>query len=294
MRLSISVGIMAYNEEKNIANLLDALLRQKTNIVNIEEIIIVSSGSTDRTNQIIEGYKKQNKKIKLIIQKKREGKASAINQFLKHAKNKIVVLESADTVPSESAIENLCSPFLDTQVGMSGARPIPINNPNNFMGFVSHTLWELHHKMALIKPKCGELIAFRKIFSMLPLDTAVDEAWIEHEIMRKGYKIIYVPGAVVYNRGSETIGDFIKQRRRIMVGHINLAQRTKYKVPSLKLSILLKLLISSFSFHPIKSIWFMATVILEVYSRMLGLYDYYIGKKNYAIWEIAKTTKSRI
>jgi len=294
MQTTVSIGIMAYNEEKNIGNLLDALIKQKLEIVNIEEIIVVSSGSTDRTNEIVKKYQYKYSHIDLIVQKRREGKASAINEFLKRARNEILVLESADTLPLEKTIEKLCAPFLNPQIGMCGARPIPVNNPNSFLGFVAHTLWALHHKMALISPKCGELVAFRKVFSRLPVDTAVDEAWIEHEIVRRGYKIVYIPDAIVYNKGPEKIKDFIRQRRRIAVGHIDLLQRTNYKVSSMKPSILLRLLIQSFPLHPVKSFWFIAALILESYARLLGLYDYYIANKNHAIWEVASSTKNPI
>ncbi|MBU0666785.1 MAG: glycosyltransferase [Nanoarchaeota archaeon] len=47
VKMDVSIGVMAYNEEGNINSLLNALLKQKTKQAFIKEIIVVSSGSTD-------------------------------------------------------------------------------------------------------------------------------------------------------------------------------------------------------------------------------------------------------
>src|SRR3989304_4637276 len=93
--LSVSVGICAYNEEKNICNILASLLGQRCAHVHIEEIIVVSDGSTDQTNEIVRNFSDHDK-IKPIIFKERRGKFAAINEFLKNAKSSILVLSSAD------------------------------------------------------------------------------------------------------------------------------------------------------------------------------------------------------
>ena len=44
-----------------------------------------------------------------------------------------------------------------------------------------------------------------------------------------GYEIRYVPEAVVHNKGPETVGDFIRQRRRIAAGHLHLLKSQGYR-----------------------------------------------------------------
>ena len=88
MKNKVSIGIFVYNEEKNIRNILNALLNQNLMRISISEIVVVSSGSTDQTDEIVKDLSKRNKKIKLIVQKKREGKASAINLFLRKVSDK--------------------------------------------------------------------------------------------------------------------------------------------------------------------------------------------------------------
>src|SRR5713226_2298586 len=119
MTLRCSIGITAHNEEANIGKLLDALLHQKLDSIDIAEIIVVASGCTDRTVSIIEEFAARDARIRLLEQKDREGKTSAINLFLQHAKEEICVLESGDTLPNEESIENLVKLFADPQVGMT-------------------------------------------------------------------------------------------------------------------------------------------------------------------------------
>src|SRR5450631_1406144 len=143
-KVGCSIGIMAYNEEANIARTLYAVLAQKGPSIHIREVIVVASGCTDRTVSIVSAIAEQETRVQLCIQEKREGKASAVNLFLKEATNKVAVLIGADVIPEESALENLCSPFLDPEIGMTGGRPVPVNDVNTFMGHAVHQLWHLH------------------------------------------------------------------------------------------------------------------------------------------------------
>ena len=59
MSIRCSVGITAHNEEKNIGKLLTALLAQELEQVDISEIIVVASGCTDRTCDVVRDFEKQ-------------------------------------------------------------------------------------------------------------------------------------------------------------------------------------------------------------------------------------------
>ncbi|MFX0133852.1 MAG: glycosyltransferase [Candidatus Hodarchaeota archaeon] len=223
--LDCSIGVMAYNEEANIKCLLESLLKQRIVSCKITEIIVVASGCTDNTVPIVESIVKDHPIVKLFVQEKREGKASAIDMFLSVAKGDVVIIESGDTIPEKDTVENLVQPFKDPNVGMTGARPVPVNSSGTFMGFTVNLFWRLHHELALIDPKLGEMIAFRNIICEIPKDTAVDEASIEAIITKSDYRIHYAEDAIVRNKGPETISDFIKQRRRIMAGHKHLQKK---------------------------------------------------------------------
>jgi len=290
-KISVSIGICAYNEEKNIGQLLQQLLRQKTSTVDVREILVVSSGSTDRTDEIVRQFSEKDSRIRLIRQKRRKGKASAVNILLREATQPICVLESADTLPAVNAIELLCRPFLDPEVGMTGGRPVPLNSRDGFMGDVGWLLWTLHHRISLRSPKMGELVAFRRVVDAIPEDIVVDEYYIQAVIQAMGYKLVYVPEAVVYNKAPSTIADFLNQRRRIYAGYLQARGKLGQMPKTMKLADTLCETASIVFHSPSKLPAVLFAMTLEAVARLLGVYDYYRGRQHH-IWQVAQTTKN--
>jgi cellulose synthase/poly-beta-1,6-N-acetylglucosamine synthase-like glycosyltransferase len=284
------MGITAHNEEANIGKLLSSVLQQEMHTVILTEIIVVMSGCTDNTEGIVREFMAEDGRIKLLIQERREGKASAMNLFIEEAKEQILILSSADLQPAAFALENLVSPFVDPELGLTACRPEPINNPVTFMGFAAHLLWDLHHQMNLHGFKAGEMIAFRKVFNRIPQHTAVDEACVEPLIRGQGYQVRYIPTAVVYNKGPETVSDFLRQRRRIYAGHLELQQELGYAVSTMSGVKVLSTLIRNLDWRPKQFVWTWAVVALEVTGRILGWFDYK-RRREHTVWEIATTTK---
>lgn len=287
-----SVGITAHNEEKNIGKLLQAMLNQELAQVEISEIIVVASGCTDSTCEIVREFEARDARIKLLEQKQREGKTSAINLFLQNARQDICVIESGDTIPGNTTIENLVKLFADPQVGMTGAQKIPTNVPEHVVGYMSHLRLQMEHQLCLEIPRLGELIAFRKVFTHLPPDVAMDEAFVEALVIRRGLEVRYAPDAVVYNTGPETLREFVMQRRRNYAGHLHLVRKYGYKVSSMENSRVSRIALDEI----LKALRLISTLValagVEGFARLLGTYDYYVRGRKHQIWDIAWTTKN--
>lgn len=291
--LLVSVGICAYNEENNIKHLLNSFLKQKTQKVSIDEIIIISDGSTDKTCEIIESFRGNNK-IKLIEQNERCGKWAAINKFLELARSPLLALTSADIVLDDNAIEKLCEPFLyDGNLGITCSRPIPINTMTSFLGYAANLLCYLHHESSLIQPKFNELIAFRNIINKLP-PTLVDEEYIALIIKNNNRSLRYIPDAIFYNKGPENIKDFFVQRRRIYCGHLLLKKINKYEVSTLSGARILKRLLTNLPYgFKGKVHWLIGTILLESAVRVTAKLDIFFKKNIFEYkWKIAESTKN--
>jgi biofilm PGA synthesis N-glycosyltransferase PgaC len=291
-KLACSIGVIAYNEAGNIIRLLTALCEQKLSKAEIAEIIVVSSANTDGMDALVTDFAQTHPRVSLISEPKRSGKSSAINIFLSKAKSEICIIESGDTVPAPDTIEKLVIPFSNRHIGATGGRPTPVNDEKTLMGYSVHLLWRLHHRMALIHPKLGEMIAFRRVFDAIPKDSAVDEASIEALVREKGLKLIYVGDAIIYNKGPENFTDFVKQRRRIQNGHLWLMNKQNYKVASQDNSILLTIFKQEVAERPQQVIKLALVILMEFYCRLLGTYDYRIKNKNPFAWDISASTKN--
>jgi poly-beta-1,6-N-acetyl-D-glucosamine synthase len=273
--MRVSVGIIAHNEERNIGRLLESLSSPL-----IGEIIVVSS-SIDGTNNIVKRHG-----AKLIAEKKRFGKAIAINKFMKAAKNSILVLCSADIVPLPGAIDELCAPLKNRAIGIVASRPVPAKQ-KTLIGSIVELQWLLQHEISMIKPKFGEMIAFRRLLKGIDR-TPVDEEYIAMVLIEEGYKAAYVPGAVVRNYGPKTYSDFIRQRRRIYCGHLELMGKG-YVTSSLDYGLVLGAVWHSFKIRKVHI--YTSAALLEAIGRLFGLIDY-IFRRDHTVWEISETTKA--
>ncbi len=290
-KLRCSIGVTAHNEEKNIGQCLHALQNQLMNEVEITEIIVVASGCTDNTHEIVEAIAATDPRIRLLVQPTREGKSSAINLFLAHAVEEICVVESGDTVPNEVAIEHLVRMFRDPKVGMTGAQKVPVNTPDHITEYLSFLRLKMEHELCLEIPRLGELVAFRKVFDAIPHDVAMDEAFVEAIVEQRDMEVRYAPDAVVYNTGPKTISDFIKQRRRNHAGHLHLKRRYDYKVSSLNTGMVVRVALSQ-AWGALRLIGVLGMLAgLEAWARLLGTYDYYVKGKRHEVWDIAWSTK---
>lgn len=291
-KLVCSIGLMAFDEEKNIARALEALLSQKLTIVAIKEIYVIASGCTDKTVPIAKRIAKADPRIKVIVQEKREGKASAINLFLRRARTPILVQTCADTIPNPDVIEKVVGAFENPEVGMAGARPEPVDSEDTFFGFAAHFLWDLHHAISLKTPKMGELIAYRHIFKRIPYASVVDEANVEPLVMGQGYHLKYVPAAIVLNKGTENVREFLKQRRRIYCGHILLRKIQGYSVSTINGGKVLAVLLGNFKWGDWRYyLWSPGVISLEALARFLGWYDARYRRDGHQVWERLDSTK---
>jgi glycosyltransferase involved in cell wall biosynthesis len=288
----VTIGICAYNEEANIERSVRSVYEQKTDGFNIDEVIVVSSGSTDRTDEIVSGLLPEFENLRFLPQDKREGKNSAINLLLDNKKTQIVILLNADNAfGNEESLKNLILPFSDPKVGIVGGHPVPTNGKDSFAGFASHMLWAMHHHVSMVHPKIGELVAFRDIGTRLPLRTQSDEDILRMNLEKAGYTGVYATDAVIRNRGPETVADFVKQRTRVNIGERYMKKDYDYDIPTWKSSLLVGAMfgaVKEMGFHPLKM---SVTAAMEAYARLKASAYVMSDKGDMSVWDPVSTTK---
>lgn len=226
----VSIIVPAYDERSAIGRRID-------NLLNLDypdeeyEIIVVESGSTDGTHEIVEGTieKRGNRHpmLKLLREEERRGKASAINLGKRHANGEIVLVTDANAVFEPDVLREMMPHFEDPKVGAVGGRYI-VSNPDNVHTSSESFYWDLEYIMrrgeAAVDSAClfhGEINAWRK--DLIPeADTEIisEDLDMAIRIRRQGYKIEYEPEAKVYEPTAATASGQIIRRKKVSTGTI--------------------------------------------------------------------------
>ena len=294
--MNVSLVVPAYNEATNLHRLLTSLVEQQTAACRIVEIIVVASGCTDGTAEVARQFGRGRPGLHVHVQERREGKVAAINAYLRmrDPRADVVVVSSADLDVGRDVVERMVA-FLrgHPDVGMVGGRPVPNNDGSTLVGRMGKLVWELHHRVSLEVPKMGEIVAFRaNLVEYVSELSVVDEASIEDIVRAKGFKLGYVPDAVVTNRGPERFSEYFDMRRHYARGHYWLRFAFGYQVATLDRGLITKAVLDTARGEDrFGKIALAAAIGVEIAARALGFWDARIVGGKHRTWKTRQSTK---
>ncbi len=120
----VSIVIPAYNEEKQIAGAIDALLAQDYAKERLQ-ILILSDASTDATDAIVRQY--ESRGVELLRLSDRGGKTKAENMAMSYLRGEIVVNSDSSIRLHPSAVRALVARMADPTVGVTSGRDVSIS-----------------------------------------------------------------------------------------------------------------------------------------------------------------------
>lgn len=202
----LSIIIPVYNEAATVVQLMEKVLAAKVSLE--KEIIIVESGSTDGTRELVKKY--QNKKeIKVLYQEKPLGKGNALKLGFAHATGDIILIQDADLEYDPAEYEKLLQPILNDKTAfVLGSRPLGKDSWNirtfgnffyarllNIGGLVYTFLFNLLYGVWLTDPATMFKVFTRdSISSMTFKSNYFDLDWeIVAKLVKKGYTPVEVP-----------------------------------------------------------------------------------------------------
>lgn len=235
-----SVGVMAHNEERTIVRCLRSLLDARgEDGAQVREVVVVISG-TDRTEAMVRHLAANDRRLRVLRQEGTVGKAAAINLFLSATTGNLLILSSADVVLKDAKLADLVAPLSDPRVGMCGGAVVPTNPKKGLTNRLVHLLWELHSSVAMVCPKLGEIVAFRRCFETIEASSTVDEVSIEERVTRAGYLLHFAHDVAVHNHGPTRLGDYIRHRYRINRGHLAVRTSSGYETSTSSASLVMR------------------------------------------------------
>jgi biofilm PGA synthesis N-glycosyltransferase PgaC len=299
--LEVTVGICAYNEDRNIGRLLDNILNLQE-LPKKSEVLVVCSGCSDDTVAVVQRYSKQDSCVRAFVESERKGKASAVNYILHNARGNAIIFVSADTLPSKDCFSRLLSKLRLPNIGIVCGHPVPINNSNNFIGKLVRRLWEFHdHTFELLNDAglarhATEVFCIRKgLVEKIPINTINDDAYLALVAKKEGWLIKYDTKSCVSICGPQTFTDYFKQRRRVLFGHYQVREMTG-EAP--------QHLIFLFPIYPIRALksilWFcmeygllnfLTFLSVELCVNAAATLDFILGR-DYTKWSVTSSTKN--
>jgi len=180
------------------------------------QIIIVSDGSDDGTDEIAQQYATQG--IVLIRQEGRLGKTSAINMAMEKLTTDVVVFSDANAMYEPDAIKKLVRNFADETVGYVVGAALYTDGKTSAAAASEDIYWRYEMKLKTLESKLhsvvggdGAIYAIRRNL-FIELDAKDINDFVNPlQIVAQGYRGIFDHEA---NCLEETAGDFSKEAKR--------------------------------------------------------------------------------
>ena len=224
----ITILIRSKNEEKDIGQVLEKVFSQS---LKDFEVIVIDSGSKDRTVEIVKRFK-----VKLLeISSQEFTYGYALNLGAKNAAGEIIVSLSAHAVPADDRwLENLIRPLKDLQVAVVYGRQLPDSHCNPIE---KRDLFESYGDTRNIQTKditfSNSNSAIRKnVWERFAFDETMDFGedidWSKR-VLNNGYKIGYEPSSRVYHSHHHSLREVYFRELNRHKGRMQRRQRFKLK-----------------------------------------------------------------
>ncbi|MER2511809.1 MAG: glycosyltransferase family 2 protein [Nitrosomonas ureae] len=236
----VSVVIAAKNEQVNIERRIRNILQQNYPKDNFE-IIVVSDGSTDETNDIVKNMSLEIKSqynipaIKLISYFPSQGKSIALNKGVKNAIGEIIVFTDARQSFHIDAIKDLVLCFKDQEVGCVSGELLfeedVAGEGKPEMGiYWRYEKWirKQESYSGSMVGATGAIYAIRKgLFEPMPANTILDDVLIPMTIVCKGFSAIFNEDAKAYDQQTSNIAEEWRRKVRTLAGNWQLLSINK-------------------------------------------------------------------
>ena len=198
---------------------------------NIQEIIIVSDGSTDGTVELL--AQQQQPRLISIILPKQCGKAVAVNAGVARATAEVILFVDIRPEIAPGAIQKLVCNFADPKVGcVAGELVLHTDSLDHTSEAVSSLYWRyekwIRTNEAVFGSPVGVYGGFyairREIYVPQPAGMILDDMFQPLSIIRQGYRSVLEPQAYVYDTWPAKFEKEFHRKVRTLAGNFQLLQ----------------------------------------------------------------------
>jgi len=218
-RTTVTVVLAVYNGEAFLARKLDNLLSLEYP-AELLDIVVVSDGSTDATDSIVQTY--SDRKVRLV-RVPHAGKAAALNAAMQHATGEILLFVDVRQMFDLQALRHLVANFADSTVGgvtgeLCFVHSDRVGEAADIDVYWRYEIWarQRHSLIDSIFNTTGCIYALRRsLAEPIAPDTLVDDAIIPLRAFFRGYRVVIDTEALAFDYGVIKGGEFRRKMRTL-------------------------------------------------------------------------------
>jgi cellulose synthase/poly-beta-1,6-N-acetylglucosamine synthase-like glycosyltransferase len=281
---SVSVIVAVHNVAEELTHKINHWLTLNYPHDHVE-IIVVSDGSTDSTNQILELVR--HPRLKAIVCRDHRGKVAALNAGIEIALGEILVFVDIRPWLETNALQFLVSNFADPVVGCAAGRVmLQGTGQDAAMKAVTGLYWRLEQWIRGAESQIDSTIGIyggfyavrRTLVRALPEGTILDDLLQCLGVIRQGYRCVLDERACVSDTWPKASRDEFNRKVRTLAGNFQLLQSepwvlssqnrlrfelVSHKVLRLVVPLLLALMLASSAFLAFHSRLYAAALLAQ-------------------------------
>ncbi len=218
---TVSLLIAAYNEEAVIADKIDNSLKLDWNPGKLE-IVVVSDGSQDRTNEIVSSF--EDPRVRLIAIERNTGKMSALNTAAPRCRGHFICFSDANTMYDPQALKFLARKLTDSRVGAVCGQLRYHTDGKSEAGQGEGLYWRIESALKKAESRVHSLIGTngsiymirRNEYTIRPTDLLDDLSIPCGILFNQNKPTVYEPRAFGYESPPESFEQEFRWKRRII------------------------------------------------------------------------------
>jgi cellulose synthase/poly-beta-1,6-N-acetylglucosamine synthase-like glycosyltransferase len=232
----VSIVMVVRNEERWLESKLRNLLELDYPQARYR-IVVVSDGSTDRTDAILHGYA-DDPRVQLLMNQLSRGKACGLNDAISLAAGEVVVFTDVRQRIESGAIRLLMENFADPEVGcVSGA--LMLGDPESGEAARGMGLyWRFEKKIRELESASGSVVGAtgalyavrRGLLAPVPEGTILDDVYVPMQVVRQGKRVVFETRARAWDSPDLGADREFARKVRTLSGNYQLVQLAPWLV----------------------------------------------------------------
>ena len=199
----VTLIIAAFNEARHIeATVRNKLAQDYPG--ELLQILVVSDGSSDGTDEIVERIAAAEPRVRLLRQTPRQGKTAALNRAVAQSGGEILVFSDANSIYRQGALRMLIRNFADPDVGYVSGQMLYANSDGSLVGDGCTAYMRYENALRAIETRIGSIVGVdgaidsvrRSLYRPMQPDQLPDFV-LPLDVAEQGYRVVYEPEAIV-------------------------------------------------------------------------------------------------